>query len=358
VAEADPTRAEQSLAERTGWVQPNTKPVNLALQGGGSHGAFTWGVIDKLLEDGRISIEAISGTSAGALNAVAMADGMLRDGYEGARGALHDLWHAVAEQGVKSPVQRNPINVFLGDWSLDNSPSYLFFDVFTRMVSPYEMNPFNLNPLRTLLEAQVDFDRLRHCTKSKLFISATNVHTGRVRVFKTWEISADAVMASACLPFLFQAVEIEGVPYWDGGYMGNPVLFPFFDSCASADVLLVQINPLDREETPKTAREILNRVNEITFNASLMKEFRAIEFVARLVDSGKLDPTDYKQVILHRIQDDEAIEPLSASSKLNAEWSFFEHLRDAGRAAAQRWLDESYTQVGERSTVDIKSLFL
>lgn len=350
-------RLEQTLAERTGWVQPNTKAVNLALQGGGSHGAFTWGVIDELLEHGRTSIEAISGTSAGALNAVAMADGMLRAGPDGAREALHDLWYAVSREGARSPIQRNPINVLLGDWSLDNSPSYLFFDVFTRMVSPYEVNPFNLNPLRTLLEAQVDFDRVRHCTRSKLFVSATNVHTGRVRVFNTWEITADAVMASACLPFLFQAVEIDGVPYWDGGYMGNPVLFPFFNSCASADVLLVQINPLDREETPRTAREILNRVNEITFNASLMKEFRAIEFVARLIESGKLDPADYKQVLLHRIQDDEAIEPLSASSKLNAEWSFFEHLRDAGRAAAQRWLDEHYDAVGSRSTVDIKSLF-
>ena len=348
---------DQTLAERTGWVQPNTKPVNLALQGGGSHGAFTWGVIDKLLEDGRISIEAISGTSAGAMNAVVIADGMLRGGYEGAREALHDLWLAVSKEGAKSPIQRNPINVFLGDWSLDNSPGYLFFDVFTRMVSPYEMNPFNLNPLRTLLEEQVDFERLRHCTQSKLFVSATNVHSGRVRVFKTWEITADVVMASACLPFMFQAVEIDGVPYWDGGYMGNPVLFPFFDSCASADVLLVQINPVERAETPKTAREILNRVNEITFNASLMKEFRAIEFVARLIDSGKLDPADYKQIILHRIQDDEALQPLSASSKLNAEWSFFKHLRDAGQAAAQRWLDENYDQVGQQSSVDIKPLF-
>ena len=347
----------RTLAERTGWVQPNTKPVNLALQGGGSHGAFTWGVIDKLLEDGRVGIEAVSGTSAGALNAVVLADGMVRGGFDGAREALRDLWHAVSKEGARSPIQRNPINMLLGDWSLDNSPSYLFFDVFTRMVSPYEMNPFNLNPLRTLLEAQVDFERLRHCTRSKLFISATNVHTGRVRVFKTWEITSDVVMASACLPFLFQAVEIDDVPYWDGGYMGNPVLFPFFDSCASADVLLVQINPLDRMETPRTAREILNRVNEITFNASLMKEFRAIEFVARLIESGKLDPADYKQVLLHRIQDDEIIEPLSASSKLNAEWAFFTHLRDAGRDAAQRWLDDNYDSVGKHSTADITSLF-
>ncbi len=347
----------QAMAERPGWVRPNTKAVNLALQGGGAHGAFTWGVIDQLLEDGRISFEAISGTSAGAMNAVVIADGMLRGGPEAAREALHDFWYAVSVDGAKNPVKRNPINWFLGDWSLDNSPSYLFFDVFTRMVSPYEVNPFNINPLRTLIEDRVEFERLRSCTQTKLFVPATNVHTGRVRVFKTWEMTADAVLASACLPFLFQAIEIEGVPYWDGGYMGNPVLFPFFDSCASADVLLIQINPLERRETPRTAREILNRVNEITFNASLMKEFRAIEFVSRLIESGKLDPAEYTQIKLHRVEDDTALEPLSASSKLNTEWAFFEHLRDVGREAAQRWLDENYEQVGSRSTVDIRALF-
>ena len=333
------------------------KMVNVALQGGGAHGAFTWGVLDRLLEDGRIDFEAISGTSAGAMNAVVVADGFMRGGPDGARQALQDFWQAVSREGAKSPIQRSPINVFMGDWSLDTSPGYLFFDHLSRLASPYDLNPLNYNPLRDLLEAQVDFDRITAGNKIKLFISATNVHTGRVRVFTCGEITPDVVMASACLPFMFQAVEIDGVPYWDGGYMGNPVLFPFFNSCASSDVVLVQINPIERKTTPRTAREILNRVNEITFNSSLLKELRAIEFVARLIDDGKLDPADYKQVLLHRIDAVEEMAALSASSKLNAEWAFLVHLRDIGRAAASRWLERHYDRIGEGSSVDIRTFF-
>ena len=333
------------------------KMVNVALQGGGAHGAFTWGVLDRLLEDGRIGLEAISGTSAGAMNAVVVADGIMKGGPDGARQALEDFWQAVSQEGAKSPIQRSLVNVFMGDWSLDTSPGYLFFDQLMRVVSPYQLNPLNHNPLRDLLEAQIDFDRVTACNKIKLFVSATNVHTGRVKVFTCGEITADVVMASACLPYLFHAVEIDSVPYWDGGYMGNPVLFPFFDSCASNDVVLVQINPIERNATPRTAREILNRVNEITFNSSLLKELRAIEFVARLIDEGKLDPSDYKEVLLHRIDSGEEMLALSASSKHNAEWAFLVHLRDIGRAAASRWLDESLDRIGNESSVSIRTLF-
>ena len=333
------------------------KMVNLALQGGGSHGAFTWGVLDRLLEDGRIGFEAISGTSAGAMNAVVVADGIMKGGPDGARQALEDFWQAVGREGAKSPIQRSLLNVFMGDWSLENSPSYLFFDNLTRLVSPYELNPLNQNTLRDLLEAQIDFDRVTACDKMKLFVSATNVHSGRARVFACDEITADVVMASACLPFMFQAVEIDGVPYWDGGYMGNPALFPFFNACASSDVVLVQINPIERKTTPRTAREILNRVNEIAFNSSLLKELRAIEFVARLIDEGKLDPSDYKEVLLHRVDGGEEMLALLASSKVNAEWAFLIHLRDIGRAAANRWLEESFDRIGKESSVDIRTLF-
>lgn len=333
------------------------KMVNVALQGGGAHGAFAWGVLDRLLEDSRIGFEAISGTSAGAMNAVVVADGIMKGGPEGARQALEDFWQAVSREGAKSPIQQSLLNVFMGDWSLDTSPGYLFFDHLTRLVSPYQLNPLNHNPLRDLLEAQIDFDRVTACDKLKLFISATNVHTGRVRVFTCGEVTADVVMASACLPLMFQAVEIDGIPYWDGGYMGNPALFPFFNSCASSDVILVQINPIERRTTPRTAREILNRVNEIAFNSSLLKELRAIEFVARLIDEGKLDPSDYKQVLLHRIDSGEEMLALSASSKLNAEWAFLIHLRDIGRTAASRWLDKSFDRIGKESSVDIRTLF-
>ncbi len=331
--------------------------VNLALQGGGAHGAFTWGVLDRLLEDGRVGIEAISGTSAGAMNAVVLADGFMDGGEDGAREHLAEFWKSVSKHAAKSPIRRNPVNILLGDWGLDNSASYLYMDLLTRLASPYELNPLNLNPLRDLLESTVDMERVHSCNRIKLFISATNVHTGRVRVFKNADLSIDAIMASACLPFLFHAVEIDGVPYWDGGYMGNPVLHPFYNSCTTADVLLVQINPVERRQTPRTAREILNRVNEITFNSSLLKEFRAIEFVSRLIEEGKLDPGHYKNVHLHCIQGGDAMQDLSASSKMNAEWRFLKHLHDLGRAAADRWLDEHYTKLGVRSSYDVRALF-
>ncbi len=333
------------------------KMVNIALQGGGAHGAFTWGVLDYLFEDKRIGLEAISGTSAGTMNAVVVADGLMKDGPDGARQALEDFWHAVSKLGARSPIQRSPLNAFMGDWSLDSSPGYLFFDHLTRMVSPYQLNPVNHNPLQDLVESQVDFDRVAKCDRVKLFVSATNVHTGRVRVFAHDEISADVVMASACLPYMFHAVEIDGVPYWDGGYMGNPVLFPFFDACASRDLVLIQINPIERKVTPKSAQEIFNRMNEITFNSSLLKELRAIEFVARLIDDGKLDKDDYKQVLLHRIDGGEEMLALSASSKLNTEWAFLLHLRDIGRAAAQSWLDANIGKIGKDSSVDIRGMF-
>ncbi|MCG8547890.1 MAG: patatin-like phospholipase family protein, partial [Alphaproteobacteria bacterium] len=223
------------------------KSINLALQGGGAHGAFTWGVLDCLLEDGRIDIEAISGTSAGAMNAVVVADGLMRGGNDGARESLERFWRAVSDAGRLSPIQRGPIDVFMGNWSLDHSPSYTFFDLFQRFASPYDVNPYNLNPLKAILENVVDFDRIRGCNLLKIMVTATNVETGRVRIFHCDDVTSDAVMASACLPFMFQAVEIDGVPYWDGGYMGNPALFPFFDECTSDDIVIVQINPVERK---------------------------------------------------------------------------------------------------------------
>lgn len=332
------------------------KSINLALQGGGSHGAFTWGVLDRFLEDGRIFIEAISGTSAGAMNAVVMADGLVDGKEEGARAALKRFWWEVSQASAWSPMKRGPIDVFMGNWTLDNSPGYLFFDMLNRVASPYDVNPLNLNPLRDIVERCVDIDRVRSCDKVRIYISATNVETGKVKIFKRDELTVDMVMASACLPFMFQAVEIDGVPYWDGGFMGNPVLFPFHKS-KSDDVVIVQINPLIRKGTPKTARDILNRVNEITFNSSLLKELRAIDFVRRLIDDGKLDRTDYKRMLMHAIEAEEEIKPLGASSKLNAEWEFLMHLFEIGRNTADQWLDKEFDSLGERSTIDLRSMF-
>ncbi len=330
------------------------KKINLALQGGGAHGAFTWGVLDYILEDGRLDVEAITGTSAGAMNAAVYAEGYLENGRKGAREALAEFWHEVSEEGRMSPIQRSLMDQLMGDWSLEHSPGLWFMDIFTRITSPYEFNPHNLNPLRDFIAKRINFDAVRACEEIKLFISATNVYTGKVRAFERHELTADHIMASACLPFLFQAVEIDGEAYWDGGYMGNPALFPLFYDNACDDTLLVQINPIERRELPRRARDIQNRVNEISFNGNLLHELRAVNFVSRLIDEGKLSRDEYKRVLIHRIEGAEKMKTFSASSKLNAEWGFLEHLRDIGRDAAKAWIDQHYDDIGVRSTIDIK----
>jgi len=335
----------------------NRRAVNLALQGGGAHGAFTWGVLDRILEDGRLGIAGVSGTSAGAMNAVALADGYTRGGAEGARAALDHFWQTMSTAAAASPLKRTPIDVLMGNGGLENNPVYHAMDALTRLASPYQINPMNMNPLRDLLEESIDFDMVRRCDAFGLFISATNVETGKVKVFPREALTADMVMASTCLPHLFQAVEIDGVPYWDGGYMGNPVLFPFHGQTGCDDIVVVQINPVERKGAPRTAQEIRNRVNEISFNGSLLKELRAIDFVDRLIRQGKLSEEDYHQVRVHIIGNEEAMKPLGASSKMNAEWAFLTWLRDLGRGTAARWLDENFEAIGNRSTVDLRAMF-
>ncbi|MFO7557409.1 MAG: patatin-like phospholipase family protein [Desulfobacterales bacterium] len=336
--------------------QASPKKINLALQGGGSHGAFTWGVLDCLLESEKVRIEAISGTSAGAMNAVVVADGLMKNGRDGARENLESFWKKISEMGQSSPVQRTFYDMLTGNWNLDHSPGYVYTDLISRLASPYELNPFNMNPLQDMLAELVNFDRVRSCDRMGLFISATSVRTGKVKVFNRKELNADAIMASACLPFVFQAVEIGGEAYWDGGYMGNPVLFPFFYQCKSRDIVIVQINPLGCQETPKTARDILNRVNEITFNSSLLSELRAVDFVGRLVKDGKLDPNQYKQMLVHMIKGEQAFKPFNASSKMNTEWAFLKKLFEIGRQSAGEWLKGHYDKLGRESTVDVRAI--
>ena len=287
---------------------PGVKRVNIALQGGGSHGAFTWGVLDGLLADGRIAIEAISGTSAGAANAIVMAEGLMRGGPELARQRLEQFWRTVSEESSASPIQRTAVDVLLQNWSLDTNPALVAFEMMSRVVSPYQFNPLNINPLGDLLEREIDFDVVRACDCMKLFISATNVHSGQVKVFTGTEVTAEAVMASACLPYMFQAVEIDGIPFWDGGFMGNPVLFPFLDCCSAPDVLIVQVNPIERPTTPKTAREIMDRVNEISFNAPLIKELRHVDFINRCLARGELAGLGFKPLFLHRVGGDDIVQ--------------------------------------------------
>jgi len=333
------------------------KPVNLALQGGGAHGAFTWGVLDFLLEDGRLRIAGVSGTSAGAMNAVALADGYTRAGPEGARAALDAFWRAMSASASHTPLQRTPMDRVSGNGGLENNPFYHFMNALTGVASPYQLNPLNINPLRDLVEESVDFDMVRKCDAFALFISATNVETGRVKVFPREHLTADMVMASACLPHLYQAVEIDGVPYWDGGYMGNPALFPLYGKTGTDDIVVVQINPIERTGTPRTAQDIQNRMNEISFNASLLKELRAIDFVDRLIEQGKLSTGHYRPVKVHLIENEDALKPMGASSKMNVEWAFLTRLRDIGRETAAAWLDRCHDRIGEQSTVDLRSMF-
>jgi NTE family protein len=354
----DPRPMLRRAAARTRAAVSGRKTINLALQGGGAHGAFTWGVLDQILDDGRLAIEGISGASAGAVNAVMLADGLARGGPEEAKKRLAEFWRAASLGGDLPPLQRAVVERLFSFLPLEGSPVAAWFDALSRFLSPYDLNPLNINPLRELIERFVDFDAVR-ASNLALFVSATNVHTGRLRIFPREKVTADVVMASACLPFLFRAVEIDGEPYWDGGYLANPAIFPFFSATGSEDVLLVQINPLERREVPTSRKDIMNRINEITFNSSLMSEFRAIEFVDRLIDQGRLargtGPGQYRRMNVHRIVLDRLGKNLDADTKLNTDYDFFEMLRASGRRAARRFLDAHFDDLGRRSTFDLRA---
>ncbi|UVJ45938.1 patatin-like phospholipase family protein [Pseudomonas sp. LS1212] len=335
------------------------KPVALALQGGGMHGAFTWGVLDRLLEDGRLAIEGVSATSAGAMNAAVLASGMLQGGEAGARRALHDFWYAVAQSAERyNPLRWMPWLKGTHSFGLDYSPMYTFADMALRIFSPYQFNRRNLSPLRDVLERQVDFAALRKQCPFHLYLCATNVETGKIRIFSGEDVCAEAVLASACVPTLFQAITIDGQNYWDGGYMGNPAIFPLIYHCNTRDVVIVHINPLVRPGVPITAADILNRISEISFNSSLMREMRTIAFVTDLIQQGKLDRGEMKEMLIHSIKSDEAMCALSVSSKYNADWDFLCGLRDNGRRETEAWLTENYRNIGERSSIDIRKEFL
>ena len=334
-----------------------TKRINLALQGGGAHGAFTWGVLEHLLSDGRLHFEGISGTSAGAVNAVMLADGLIRGGPEEAQKRLADFWRAVSNNGNLPAMQRAVVERMLSFIPLEGTPMQAWLETLARYFSPYDFNPLNINPLKDLFERFVDFEALRAARDLQIFISATNVQTGRVRIFSRDKITAEALMASACLPLLFRAVEIDGIPYWDGGYLANPVIFPFYGTTKTEDVLVVQINPLVRQATPTSANEIMNCINEITFNSSLLSEYRAIEFVARLIDQGRLPRGigrgQYRRINVHRIVLDHHGTAFDAASKVSTDYTLFEALHVAGKRAARRFLDDHFDDIGVKGTVDL-----
>jgi NTE family protein len=341
-------------SETTKPIKRSPLLVDLALQGGGSHGAFTWGVLDRLLEESWLEIDGISGTSAGAMNAAVLVDGFAKGGAAGARTALETFWRRVSEAARFSPLQRGPLDILLGRWTLDSSPIYVGMDLLSRLVSPYDLNPLGWNPLRDVLAGLIDFTQLGQAP-IKLFITATNVRTGRGHVFKNNAITPDVLLASACLPTMFQAIEIDGDPYWDGGYSGNPTLTPLIRECKSHDTILVQINPVEREGTPRSAADILNRLNEVSFNAVLLKELRMIALLREAADPGDSEGALWAGMRIHRVASN-MLTALGASSKLNAEWAFFSLLREEGRKAAEFFLQTHASDLGCRSTLDIDVL--
>ena len=329
-------------------------PIDLALQGGGSHGAFTWGVLDRLLEESWLKIAGISGTSAGAMNAAVLVAGWTEGGGEGARAALDAYWKRVSRAATFSPLQRTPFDRLAGRWTLDWSPAFITLDLMSRIFSPYDLNPRGFNPLSDILAESIDFTRLAR-SPIKLFITATNVRTSRGRIFRNSEVTGDVLLASACLPTMFQAIEIDGEPYWDGGFAGNPTITPLVRETEAHDSILVQINPRERPTTPRSAAEILNRLNEISFNSPLMKELRMIALLREVADPGKGEGFRWANMRTHRIMTEMMVN-LGHSSKLNAEWEFLTMLRDEGRRAAGEFLDAHADDLGHRSTTDIDVL--
>lgn len=346
------TQAGQRAAGTPSKRAPVT--VDLALQGGGAHGAYTWGVIDRLLEENWIGIGGISGTSAGAMNAAVLADGYAEGGRDGARAHLESFWRKVSEAASLSPLRRGPLDIMLGRWTLDSSPVFVGMDLLTRLFSPYELNPFDYNPLKEILAEMIDFRRLS-AASIRLFITATNVRTGRGHVFRNAELTPAVLLASACLPTVFQAVEIDGEPYWDGGYAGNPTMTPLVRDTESDDMILIPINPVERPGTPRSAGEILNRLNEISFNSALLKELRMIALLRQVADPGHTEGARWARMRIHMVKSDVMVS-LGHSSKLNAEWPFLIMLRDEGRRAAEMFLATHGEALGKRSTLPIEYL--
>jgi len=326
-------------------LRPGRPTVNLALQGGVSHGAFTGGVLDRLLEDGRLEFEGVSGASAGAMNAVVLAQGWMDGGRDGARAALDRFWRAIGGSVGTFGTE------MLGAWA----------DLFVRAFSPYQLNPANLNPLRGILGTQIDFERVSAASPFRLFVSATNVRTSHARIFDTKELTVDVLLASSCLPTVFHTVEIDGEQYWDGGYLADPPLYPFIYECKTRDLLIVMVNPLVREKSPRTPNEILDRLNEITFNASLISEMRAIAFVQKLLDEGWIKAAfepKLKNMLVHAVRADGIMSGLGSETKFTTATPFLLDLRDRGRQAADAWLETNLKHVGRRSSIDVRRTFL
>lgn len=342
---------------------PQRPTINLALQGGGAHGAFTWGVLDRLFEDERIVIEGISGSSGGAINGAVAVQAFHAGGAAGARAALDRFWHRMSELGWLNPIRRGWLEKQQGTWNLDRNPVALMVEQMTFLFSPYETNQNSHGQLRTLLEETIDIDLLRKPDGIKLFVGATHVRTGQPRIFHGDELSVDALMASACVPQFYPAVMIDGEAYWDGGYLGNPPLWPIIYECTSPDMMIVQVHPIQRQEVPRNAAEITNRLNEIVFNAALMAQLRALSIVLRIVNapgsSGpEVDRLKKKKFFIHLIEAEDAMRSLGMLSELSTDLDFLLYLKSLGRESADHWLRAHFHDLNHRSTFDLDALLL
>jgi NTE family protein len=334
------------------------KKLALALQGGGAHGAFTWGVLDRLLETDEVCADAMCGTSAGAINAVVCAYGLHKGGPDLAKTLLNDLWKRIS---LSSSIFFKPTgwDQLMGGEDIYNSPGFMWFNAMTQYFSPYDFNPLNFNPLKYILNDIVDFNELKHYNKKRLFICATNVKTNRSKIFTNENLTVDALLASSCLPYLFQAVEIDGEYYWDGGYLGNPPIFPIINETKLKDILLIKINSINIDKVPTTAREISDRVNEISFNSSLIHEMQMIHYRNELIKSGvlKKDNGINREIFIHTISGYKDLGNLNQSSKMNTSYDFLLSLKNKGREAAEQWLMSDFKDVGKHSTFDVEKHF-
>ena len=336
------------------------KTINLALQGGGSHGAFTWGVLDRLLEDDRLLFEGISGTSSGAMNAAVLVNGFVEGGRAGARQALKTFWERITNEF--SEIFSGPLYMsLLNPFNDVNHPALENYLALTKTFSPYQLNPMDMNPLRELVSSSINFENIQNNCPVKLFIAATHVRSGKLKIFENNEITIDALMASACLPSIHRAVEINGESYWDGGYSGNPPVFPLIFNCRQQDIVIVLLHPLEIEETPVTAERIQERASELSFNAAFLREMRAIAFSKKMIEKeikpgGKLE-TRMHEIIIHLIQDKVLSSQFPSRSRYNTLPSFINLFHQEGYKTADTWLENNYRNLGNKSLIDIEELF-
>jgi NTE family protein len=331
---------------------PNKK-IAIGMQGGGAHGAFTWGVLDYILEDGRLDIEGASGTSAGGMNCLALCQGMAEGGKEGARKSLYRYWKILSEKSKKMGMVPTPMDKFKGGYGISTNPLFTLMGMISKNMSPYEWNPKNQNMLADLVKELFNFKTIAAFEELKVFLCATNVRTSKLKIFSGNEITPEAVLASACLPVLFQAVNIEGEDYWDGGFIGNPAIFPLIYNCKTPDIVVLLLTPQYRHNTPKTLDEIHWRMTELSLINTLAREMRAIDFVTKLIDQGIADKTKIKKINMHLIEDPLVFADLDHTSALNSDWDFFQFLFEKGRETAEKWMAKNYDKIGVCSTADL-----